>query len=78
MIKEKNNGLRLVRMFGFLAFAFGLLVLISPAQADWHRHGHYRGWHRGPPPPYAYAPPVVYAPPAPAPGINLILPLHIR
>jgi len=51
-----------------------------------HRDFHDRDWylrHHYPPPPVAYAPPppVAYVPPPvayPAPGINLVLPIHIR
>jgi hypothetical protein len=65
-------------------------ALIGPAMADmrghdrdWHAHEvHARGWHHDHPnyePGYVYAPPVVYAPPPePSPGINFIIPLHIR
>jgi hypothetical protein len=72
-----------------LAFGLALGTLVSAmagaAYADgWHDHEvrAYHHWHPHPgvvvePAPVVYAPPVVYSPPPPpAPGINLILPLH--
>jgi hypothetical protein len=68
-----------------------LMLLSGPAHADprgWDRHAAYahHGWHHrgyGPGPGVVYAPPVVYEPPPQPvvesePGINLIVPLHIR
>ena len=77
-----------------LVLALGLgavaATTVVPAYADWrddrarherdyrdHRWGDRHPVYVGPG--YAYAPPpVVYAPPPPPPGINLIIPLHIR
>ncbi|HTZ79684.1 MAG TPA: hypothetical protein VMC10_17360 [Stellaceae bacterium] len=78
---------RLVLALGLGAVAVTTAV---PAYADWRddRARHDRDWrehhwHDHYPvyvgPGYAYAPPpVVYAPPPPPPGINLVIPLHIR
>ena len=77
-----------------LAGFLGALTTTPAAAADHRgppRGGHHRGWddharhnadwYRGHPdyyPGYVAAPPVaVYAPP-PSPGINLVLPIHIR
>ena len=75
-----------------LALGLGAVAATTavPAYADWRddrarhdrdwRDHHWRDHHPvyvGPG--YAYAPPpVVYAPPPPPPGINLVIPLHIR
>jgi|GEM_PF-4407900 hypothetical protein len=56
---------------------------VAPADRGWHEHeGRAHHYWGHPEPGVIYAPPVVYAPPPPpeyeSPGINLILPLHIR
>jgi hypothetical protein len=73
-----------------LGLALGVGWTASALAAEHHDHGrpvaHRHHWHDGwgyAPPPVVYAPPVpgYYAPPvvtAPAPGLNIIVPLHIR
>jgi hypothetical protein len=91
MNSSTRRGLLPRSTFGKLALALvlaGLVggVLAPPAQADdrhrherHDRHYHHRGGYVAPGPGYVYAPPpVVYPGPVVSPGINLIIPLHIR
>jgi hypothetical protein len=69
--------------YAMLIAAFAASVS-QTAHADWHGHRgpppRHHHWHPDPRPREIYAPaPVVYAPPPPvSPGLNLILPIHIR
>ena len=66
-----------------LALAGILGAIAAPARADDRRRYHHPpGWRPHPvyvAPAPVYAPPaVVYTPPVVSPGINLVIPLHIR
>lgn len=89
MSRSRNLRSSLAKAAVALALAGLLGVIAAPAQADDRgrrgpppRHHHPRGWRPHPvvvAPAPVYAPPaVVYAPPVASPGINLVIPLHIR
>lgn len=87
MSSTRNLRSHLAKAVLALALAGILGAIAAPAQADDRgrhpppRH-HPRGWRPHPvyvAPAPVYAPPaVVYAPPVASPGINLVIPLHIR